>query len=92
MRQMYDDYYKRYTGLKNGDDSTYMPNIKSSLEGDKGFRQCNGSYAQAYVPYEKICELYSKQEALDKGTAFPELNMPYVKGSNIRIFGQEAAL
>ncbi len=92
MRQMYDDYYRRCTGFKNGDDSTDMPNTKSSYEGDKNFRQCNCSYAQAYVPYEKICGLYSKQEALDKGTAFPELNMPYVKGANLRFFGQEAAL
>ena len=95
MRQMYDDYYKRYTDIKNNNGTTDMSETKNSSERDKNFNSClceNVSYAQAYVPYEKIDKLYSKQEALDKGTAFPELNMPYTKGTNFKLFGQEAEL
>lgn len=30
----------------------------------------------AYVPIQKIDELYSPEVALSNGTAFPELNLP----------------
>ena len=33
--------------------------------------------AAAYVPYQKLCTLFSPMEALKKGTAFPELYSPY---------------
>ncbi|MGV8979744.1 spore coat associated protein CotJA [Clostridium sp.] len=33
--------------------------------------------ATAYVPYQKLCILFSPMEALNKGTAFPELYSPY---------------
>lgn len=33
--------------------------------------------AMAYVPYQKLCTLFSPMEALNKGTAFPELYSPY---------------
>lgn len=33
--------------------------------------------AAAYVPYQKLCTLFSSLEALSKGTAFPELYSPY---------------
>lgn len=37
------------------------------------------SLAMAYVPKQEVCSLYSPCEALAEGTAFPELNKPYVK-------------
>ena len=33
--------------------------------------------AAAYVPYQKLCTLFTPLEALKKGTAFPELYSPY---------------
>lgn len=37
----------------------------------------NVRLAAAYVPYQKLCELFNPIEALKKGTAFPELYSPY---------------
>jgi hypothetical protein len=37
----------------------------------------NVRLAAAYIPYEKLCTLYSPIEALKKGTIFPELYSPY---------------
>ena len=33
--------------------------------------------AMAYVPWQKLCTLFSPIEALQRGTAFPELYSPY---------------
>lgn len=33
--------------------------------------------ARAYVPFQKLCTLFSPMEALKRGTAFPELFSPY---------------
>ena len=33
--------------------------------------------AMAYVPFQKLCTLFSPMEALRRGTAFPELFSPY---------------
>lgn len=33
--------------------------------------------ARAYVPFQRINQVYSPSEALRKGTLFPELYMPY---------------
>ncbi|HHV95460.1 MAG TPA: spore coat associated protein CotJA [Clostridiaceae bacterium] len=40
---------------------------------------CNVRLARAYVPFQRLCSLYSPEEALNKGTAFPELYSPYYK-------------
>jgi hypothetical protein len=37
----------------------------------------NVRLAAAYVPYQKMCELFKPIEALKRGTAFPELYSPY---------------
>lgn len=37
----------------------------------------NVRLAAAYVPYQKLCTLFSPIEALKRGTAFPELYSPY---------------
>jgi spore coat associated protein JA (CotJA) len=34
--------------------------------------------AKAYVPFQKINQVYSSSEALKKGTLFPELYKPYM--------------
>jgi len=33
--------------------------------------------ARAYVPFQRIHQVYSPSEALEKGTLFPELYIPY---------------
>ena len=33
--------------------------------------------AAAYVPYQRLCTLFTPIEALKRGTAFPELYSPY---------------
>lgn len=35
--------------------------------------------ARAYVPIEKYCSTYKPLEALNKGTSFPELYVPYTE-------------
>ena len=37
----------------------------------------NVRLAMAYVPFQILCELFKPLEALNKGTAFPELYSPY---------------
>jgi hypothetical protein len=37
----------------------------------------NVRLAAAYVPYQKMCELFKPIEALKRGTAFPELYSPF---------------
>ncbi|WP_051542047.1 spore coat associated protein CotJA [Clostridium lundense] len=37
----------------------------------------NVRLAAAYVPYQKLCTLFSPLEALRRGTVFPELYSPY---------------
>ncbi|MDI3528676.1 MAG: hypothetical protein PWQ23_495 [Thermoanaerobacter sp.] len=34
--------------------------------------------AQAYVPLQKYVSIYPPEEAIKKGTVFPELDMPYI--------------
>jgi len=34
--------------------------------------------ARAYVPFQKFCSIFSYEEGLHKGTAFPELYQPYI--------------
>ncbi|NLX62687.1 MAG: spore coat associated protein CotJA [Tissierellia bacterium] len=35
--------------------------------------------ARAYVPFQRLNQVYDPKEALMKGTLFPELFMPYKK-------------
>lgn len=43
----------------------------------------NVRLAAAYVPWQKMCTLFSPLEALRKGTAFPELYSPYCPGDKM---------
>lgn len=48
----------------------------------------NVRLAAAYVPYQKLCTIFSPIEALSKGTVFPELYSPYEgKDKKTRPFG-----
>lgn len=42
----------------------------------------NVRLAQAYVPFQYLCELFSPIDSLKKGTAFPELFSPYERKKN----------
>lgn len=35
--------------------------------------------ARAYVPFQKLCSIYDQNEAMVKGTIFPELASSYCK-------------
>lgn len=35
--------------------------------------------ARAYVPFQRLNQVFDPKEALMKGTLFPELYMPYTK-------------
>lgn len=45
----------------------------------------NVRLARAYVPFQKLCNLYTPEEALDKGTVFPELYFPYFKKEHAKM-------
>lgn len=40
--------------------------------------------AMAYVPFQQWGEVYDDSEALDRGTLFPELDLPFEKGAGMR--------
>ncbi|SHH97152.1 spore coat associated protein CotJA [Sporanaerobacter acetigenes] len=40
----------------------------------------DSSLARAYVPFQFMNQVYSKEEALKRGTLFPELYKPYKYG------------
>lgn len=54
------------------------------MEGEKNQFQIPGllkqELAHAYVPYQRFMESYTPAEALQKGTLFPDLWMPYKPG------------
>ncbi|NLC67573.1 MAG: spore coat associated protein CotJA [Clostridiaceae bacterium] len=43
---------------------------------------CNVKLARAYVPFQRLCSIYSPDMALKAGTAFPELHQPYKTTKN----------
>ncbi|MFW5980879.1 MAG: spore coat associated protein CotJA [Halanaerobiaceae bacterium] len=45
----------------------------------ENYRNPNMRLAQAYIPFQHYSEKYSLQEALQKGTLFPELWRPYCR-------------
>jgi alkylhydroperoxidase/carboxymuconolactone decarboxylase family protein YurZ len=40
----------------------------------------NTPLAMAYVPFQQWGETYGDDEALSRGTLFPELDLPFLKG------------
>ena len=44
----------------------------------------NTPLAMAYVPFQQWGETYSDDEALSRGTLFPELDLPFSKGGRDR--------
>ncbi len=49
---------------------------------------CPGELARACVPFQIMEEVYSKSEALKKGTLFPELYKPYHRESESKLGGR----
>ena len=48
------------------------------MNGDYYYAQrSQEALARAYVPFQIMNQVYSPSEALEKGTLFPELYMPY---------------
>lgn len=44
----------------------------------------NTPLAMAYVPFQQWGETYGDDEALSRGTLFPELDLPFSKGGKAR--------
>lgn len=42
-------------------------------------------FGHAYVPNQKLVNVFSKQEALKHGTLFPELVSPYMPGQSMDV-------
>lgn len=40
----------------------------------------NTAYAMAYVPFQQNAEVYACDKALSRGTIFPCLDLPFLKG------------
>ncbi|KNF08575.1 spore coat associated protein JA [Gottschalkia purinilytica] len=45
---------------------------------------CKYKLAHAYVPYQSLDKIFCPEEALKKGTLFPELYMPYKRKKGCR--------
>ncbi|WP_084295243.1 spore coat associated protein CotJA [Caldanaerobius polysaccharolyticus] len=43
------------------------------------YMQHGWKLAHAYVPFQTYTKSYSPEQALKRGTMFPELDMPYVE-------------
>ena len=88
MKQKYDEYYKCY-GCGRNEKCQEKPISNKRKSANRGMNDM--MIAQAYVPYQEAGELFCPETALMKGTAFPELYVPYKRGTNLKIFGQEGA-
>ncbi len=42
----------------------------------------NASVTMAYVPFQNCDRLYSPEQAISQGTLFPDLNKPFLAGSD----------
>ncbi|XOQ18325.1 MAG: hypothetical protein ACFWUA_07415 [Sporanaerobacter sp.] len=56
--------------------------IEGGIEMNRNYRYedlegSDSSLARAYVPFQFMNQVYSKEEALKRGTLFPELYRPY---------------
>lgn len=74
MPKMTETEFKNHTA--------YCPPVDNCVPQETIIR--NVRLAAAYVPYQKMCTLFSPIDALKHGTSFPELYSPYDKGDNER--------
>ncbi|MDD2446830.1 MAG: spore coat associated protein CotJA [Tissierellia bacterium] len=44
--------------------------------------------ARAYVPFQIMNQVYNQQEALRRGTLFPELDKPYIPNNRAQYGGR----
>lgn len=64
---------------------------KCSAEGltvPKGRFPENTPIAMAYVPYQSWEETYSENVALEKGTIFPSLDLPFLGRGGVQTYGK----
>ena len=83
------------TGTKpdNADNNTYTDTKNDSTQNNLSCNACvvnRIGYAQAYVPNQTDTAMYDAQNGLKNGTAYTALNMPYNRGTNLKLFGGEA--
>lgn len=52
------------------------------LNGNTSAFPASTPLAMAYVPFQQFNEIYPENEALKKGTLFPELCFPFMKGGS----------
>ena len=60
------------------------PNMKGNIDSSfcrvPDFMPREPMFANSYVPYQTLDEIYCPDVALEQGTIFPELDMPYTSG------------
>lgn len=60
---------------------TVMNDSGNNTGNDQMFAK-NVPLAMAYVPWQQWGETYSDDEALSKGTLFPQLDLPFIGGGD----------
>ena len=60
--------------------SMHRKDTDTSCGCTKGRFPVNTAYAMAYVPFQQSGEVYSCDRALVRGTVFPCLDLPFLKG------------
>lgn len=45
---------------------------------DKTYMPIDASLAMSYVPWQAWCDLYDEKTALERGTIFPSLDLPFM--------------
>ena len=58
--------------------------IRTDYDGETSRFPENMPLAMAYVPYQQWGETYGDDEALGRGTLFPELDLPFSGGGDSR--------
>lgn len=72
-----------YTGsreARQSDCSACRESSDTSCACTKGRFPVNTAYAMAYVPFQQSGEVYACDRALTRGTIFPCLDLPFLKG------------
>lgn len=72
-RMMRDNYYRQ------AERNTYNYVKKCCIQPEGKFPECT-PVAMAFVPFQEMTELYDDCKALERGTAFPCLDKPFLGG------------
>lgn len=68
---------EREAALKNS-----MSSHKSAMNGNTDRFPSAAPLAMAYVPFQQWGQVYSEDDALCKGTLFPDLDFPFERGGS----------